>query len=180
MGWEAPRQLGTVAKITECKDVEPDGMQLQIETVGRNKFRICRVIPPSFGRPANYEPTTLEGHRVISELHEVAGTAEKMYLRAEVEMIPEIDENVPVSKWAELVEMWKSKIVRQTHSRRIESRELDRILEQYYLVTDTPTADYVYSLAALGAEEPEDLQPALEADTMDALIQRVTELMTVK
>ena len=179
-GWSAPKSVGTVAKIVQCKDVKLDGMQLHIETVGRSKFRIDRLIPPSFELPADYDPYTIEGHRAVSELHEKTGTKEKMYIRAEVEMIPEIDEDVPALQWSELVSMWKDKIVRQALPQVVEPHALDHVLEQYYLVTDTPTVDYVYSLAALGAAEPADLQPILESDTMSVLIRNVQRLMTVK
>ncbi len=179
-GWNAPKPVGTVTKITRCKDVGLDGMQQHIETVGRNKFRISKIIPPSFEQPRDYDPYTMEGHQAISDLHESAGTGEKMYIRAEVEMVPEIDENVPASGWEELVRLWKRKVARQALPRVVEPRALDRVLEQYYLSTDTPTIDYVYSLSALGAAGPGDLQPILEAGTMDTLLQKVRELMTVK
>lgn len=179
-GWSAPRQVGTVAKITQCKDVKLDGMQLHIETIGRNKFSISKIIPPSFEQPEDYDPYTLQGHKAISDLHEQVGTSKKMYIRAEVEMIPEIDEDVPVAEWEGLVQMWKNKIVMQARPQTVEPHALDRILEQYYLATETPTIDYIYSLSALGAKEPDDLQPILEADTMDGLIQSVKELMTIK
>ena len=177
-GWTAPRTMGTIAKIIQCKDVEPDGMQIQLETVGRNMFKICKIIPPSLGQPSDYDPHTLEGHRAISELHENVGG--KMYIQAEVELVPEIDENVPIHKWEELVAMWKNKITLQALPQKVTPDTLDHILEQFYLTTDVPTTDYVYSLAALGAMEPEDLQPILEAGTMDSLFYRVMELMTVK
>ena len=151
-GWTAPKSIGTIAKITKCKDVELDGMQLHIETVGRNKFKINKIIPPSLVQPSNYDPYTVQGHQNISELHEKLGTEEKMYIRAEVELISEIDENVP----------------------------LDQVLEKYYLTTDVPAIDYIYSLSALGAKDPNELQPILEANTMDDLIQKVQELLTVK
>ena len=34
---------------------------------------------------------------------------EKMYIRAEVELIPEIDDNISLNQWEHLVEMWKKK-----------------------------------------------------------------------
>ena len=43
-----------------------------------------------------------------------------------------------------------------------------------------PTIDYIYSLAALGAKDPNELQPLLEADTIDILIEKTKELLTVK
>jgi len=57
---------------------------------------------------------------------------------------------------------------------------LGHVLEQYYLITDSPTIDYVYSLAALGAKVPNELQPIVEATTMSDLIQKVKELLTIK
>ena len=179
-GWNAPRTVGTIAKITKCEDVELDGLQLHIETIGRNKFKIKKIIPPSLAPPENYDPYTVEGHKVISELHEKAGTDEKMYIRAEVEMIPEIDDDVSLEKWQKLVLMWKNKIVAQALPQVVEPHALDHVLEKYYLTTDLPTIDYVYSLSALGAKDPNDLQPILESDSIQNLLLRVEELMTVK
>jgi hypothetical protein len=103
-----------------------------------------------------------------------------MYIRAEVELIPEIDDNISLNQWEHLVEMWKKKTVKQALPQVVEPHALDHVLEQYYLTTDTPTIDYVYSLAALGAQDPNDLQPILEANTMEELIERIEELLTIK
>jgi len=179
-GWNSPKLVGTIAKILKCEDVELDGLQLHIETLGRNSFKIKRIIPPSISQPENYDPLSVEGHQQISELHEKIGIDEKMYIQAEVEMIPEIDENISLEKWEELVELWKKKIIKQALPQVVDSHSLDHILKQYYLNTDTPTIDYIYSLSAIGAKDPNELQPILEATTMDELIKRVEELLTVK
>ena len=179
-GWNSPKSVGTIAKITKCEDIELDGLQLHIETLGRNSFRIKKIIPPSVPQPTNYDPLSVEGHQEISDLHEKVGTEEKLYIQAEVEMIPEIDESVPLAKWEKLVELWKKKIITQALPQTVEPHALDHVLEQYYLTTDTPTIDYIYSLSALGAKDPNELQPILEATTMDELLQKVEELLTIK
>jgi len=179
-GWNSPKLVGTIAKITKCEDIQLDGLQLHIETIGRSSFKIKKIIPPSIPQPINYDPLSVEGHQEISELHEKVGTEEKMYIQAEVEMIPEIDENISLDQWEKLVELWKKKTVRQALPQVVEPHTLEHVLEQYYLTTDTPTIDYIYSLSALGANDPNDLQPVLEAITMDDLIQKVEELLTVK
>jgi Lon protease-like protein len=179
-GWNSPKMLGTIAKITKCEDVNLDGLQLHIETIGRNSFKIKRVIPPSIPQPANYDPLSVEGHQEISEMHEKIGTKEKMYIQAEVEMLPEIDENISYEKWKKVVQLWKKKIVSQALPQIVEPHALDHVLEQYYLNTETPTIDYIYSLSALGAKDPNELQPILEARTMDELIQKIEELLTIK
>ena len=179
-GWNSPKLVGTIAKITKCEDVELDGLQLQIETIGRNSFIIKKIIAPPIPQPVNYDPLSVEGHEQISEMHEKVGTEEKMYIQAEVEMIPEIDENISLEQWERLVELWKKKIIAQALPQVVEPHALDHVLEQYYLTTDTPTIDYIYSLSALGAKDPNELQPILEATTMTDLIQKVEELLTVK
>ena len=179
-GWNSPKMVGTIAKITKCSDVEMDGLQLHIETLGRNSFRIKKIIPPSIPQPENYDPLSVEGHQQISEIHEKIGTEAKMYIQAEVEMIPEIDENISLEQWEELVAMWKKKIIKQALPQVVDPHSLDHVLEQYYLTTDTPTIDYIYSLSALGAKDPNDLQPILEATTMPELLQKVEELLTIK
>jgi len=178
--WNSPKLVGTIAKISKCEDVELDGLQLHIETLGRNSFKIKRIIPPSISQPENYDPLSVEGHQEISKLHEKIGIEEKMYIQAEVEMIPEIDENISLEKWEELVELWKKKIIKQALPQVIDYHSLDHVLEQYYLNTETPTIDYIYSLSAIGAKDPNELQPILEATTMDELIKRVEELLTVE
>jgi Lon protease-like protein len=179
-GWDSPKMVGTIAKISKCEDVELDGLQLHIETIGRNSFKIKKIIPPSIPQPANYDPLSVEGHQEISDIHEKVGTGEKMYIQAEVEMIPEIDENISFEKWKKLVELWKKKIITQSLPQVVEPHSLDHVLEQYYLITETPTIDYIYSLSAIGAKDPNELQPILEATTMDELIKNVEELLTVK
>ena len=113
-------------------------------------------------------------------MHEKVGTGEKMYIQAEVEMIPEIDENISLDKWEKLVELWKKKVVKQALPQVVEPHTLKHVLEQYYLTTDTPTIDYIYSLSALGANDPNELQAILEVTTMEDLIQKVEELLTIK
>jgi len=179
-GWNSPKMIGTIAKITKCEDVNLDGLQLHIETIGRNSFKIKKIVPPSIPQPVNYDPLSVEGHQEISEMHEKIGTREKMYIQAEVQMLPEIDENISYEKWEKLVQLWKKKIISQALPQIVEPHALDHILEQYYLNTETPTIDYVYSLSALGAKDPNELQPLLEARTMNELIQKVEALLTIK
>ncbi len=179
-GWNSPKMVGTIAKISKCEDADLNGLQLNIETLGRNSFKIKKIIPSSIPQPTNYDPLSMEGHQEISDIHEKIGTEEKMYIQAEVEMIPEIDENISFERWQKLVELWKKKIMQQALPQVVDPHSLDHVLEQYYLNTETPTIDYIYSLSAIGAKDPNELQPILEATTMDDLIKNVEELLTVK
>ena len=178
-GWRAPVRVGTMTKITSCRDEGLDGLRLNIETVGRGRFRILELVPPCMEMPPDYDPASLEGHRRFAELHQKAGGG-KAYIRARVEMIPEMDQSISVSQWKSMVDAWKRQAARRA-DRGVDPESLDMHLnmhlKQYYLATDTPTPEYVYSLAALGAGSPEDLQPILEADTAEDLVERVVSLM---
>ena len=176
-GWSSPKLVGTVAKILKCKDTKLDGSELHIETVGRNSFKIQKIIPSTIPQPANYNPHSMHGLQEIFELHESSGIEEKMYMRAQVEMVPEIDENVPSARWEKLVELWKKQVIRHALPQVVDPHSLDHLLKQYYLDTATPTIDYVYSLSALGAKDPNQLQDILEATTMDELLIKVETLL---
>lgn len=179
-GWDSPKTIGTIAKISKCKDVELDGSTLHIETIGRSSFKIQRIIPSDIPQPANYDPHSAQGLQDISAIHEKIGTQKKMYIRAQVEMIPEIDENISFTQWEKLIKLWKKKIIHHALPQIVDPHSLDHVLQQYYLDTVTPTVDYIYSLSALGAETPNELQPILEAATMDELIHQVEMLMTIQ
>ena len=94
-----------------------------------------------------------------------------MYLQAQVELIDDIDQTITLKDWYNLVESWKNKIIRMASPQTVSSEQLDLMLEQYYLKTDTPTLEYVYSLCALGSSTPNELQSILEAVTLDQTIE---------
>ena len=45
--WQAPYNIGTLAKIVDCKDVDSTSGHLFVNVRGRRKFRIIRLISPS-------------------------------------------------------------------------------------------------------------------------------------
>ena len=177
-GWQVSHNIGTIAKIIDCQDTDSTSGNLLINTKGHRKFRILRFIPPILPKPEDYDPYSSNGKENIDDLHEKAGKSGKMYLQAEVELIDDIDQLITIEHWHNLVESWKKKIALLAAPQIISSEQLDLMLEQYYLKTDVPTLEYVYSLCALGASSPSELQPILEATTLEELIDRCLKLFT--
>jgi hypothetical protein len=175
--WQAPYDVGTVAKIIDCKDVDSISGHLFLNVRGRRKFRIINLIPPSLKKIEDYDPFTTHGAKTIEQLHHDDGIEKKMYIQAEVEMISEIDESISLVDWENLVDLWKNKIKKNTGNHELTSHQLDHVLEQYYLKTETPTMEYVHSLCALASDSPLDLQPILECTDMAQLIERTTKLL---
>ena len=175
--WQAPCDIGTVAKIIDCKDVDSTSGHLFLNIRGRRKFRIIHLIPPSLKKTEDYDPFTVDGTKAIERLHHSDGVEKKMYIQAEIEMISEIDESISLVDWENLVDLWKNKIKKSTGNSDLTSHQLDHVLEQYYLKTETPTMEYVHSLCALASETPLDLQPILECTNMDQLLERSTKLL---
>ena len=175
--WQAPYDIGTIAKIVDCKDVDSTSGHLFLNVRGRRKFRIIHLIPPSLKKTEDYDPFTLDGTKVIEQLHHSDGVEKKMYIQAEIEMISEIDESISFVDWENLVDLWKNKIKKSTGNSDLTSHQLDHVLEQYYLKTETPTMEYVHSLCALASETPLDLQPILECTNMDQLLERSVKLL---
>ena len=177
-GWQAPHRIGTVTKIVKCKDTNLDGLNLQIDTVGRSRFYIQEIIPPCVAVPPDYDPNTLEGHQRFLDTYEKSKSG-KMYIQANVNMIPDIDHDISELQWKHMVYSWK-KLIQHHAKKQVDFQSLDLLLQQYDMVTETPTLEYVYALAALGSSGPQDLQPILEAETIDALIQQVERLLEVR
>jgi len=175
--WEAPHNVGTIAKIIDCKDVDAMSGHLHINTKGHNRFRIIRIIPPCLKQPSDYDPFSIEGVQKIDSLHHDAGISEKMYIQAVVELINDIDESISLQEWNYLIELWKKKISHQVKPQNITSYELDHLLERYYLNTEIPTLDYVYSLCALGASSPKELQTILESTTKENLLEKCEKML---
>ena len=175
--WQAPYDIGTIAKIVDCKDVDSTSGHLFLNIRGRRKFRIIHLIPPSLKKTEDYDPFTVNGTKVIEQLHHSDGVEKKMYIQAEIEMISEIDESISLADWENLVDLWKNKIKKSTGNLDLTSHQLDHVLEQYYLKTETPTMEYVHSLCALASETPLDLQPILECTNMDQLLERSVKLL---
>ena len=44
--------VGTIAKIIDCNDVDSTSGNLVINTKGHRRFRITRTIPPSLSKPS--------------------------------------------------------------------------------------------------------------------------------
>ena len=175
--WQAPYDIGTIAKIVDCKDVDSTSGHLFLNVRGRRKFRIIHLIPPSLKKTEDYDPFTVDGTKVIEQLHHSDGVEKKMYIQAEIEMISEIDESISLIDWENLVDLWKNKIKKSTGNSDLTSHQLDHVLEQYYLKTETPTMEYVHSLCALASETPLDLQPILECTDITQLLERSTKLL---
>jgi len=175
--WQAPYNIGTLAKIIDCKDVDSTSGHLFVNVRGRRKFRIIRLISPSLKKIDDYDPFTVQGTKTIEQLHHNDGIEKKMYIQAEIEMISEIDESISLSDWENLVDLWKNKIKKTNSNSDLTSHQLDHVLEQYYLKTETPTMEYVHSLCALSSQTPLDLQPILECTNLEQLLQRTTKLL---
>ncbi|MDA0756958.1 MAG: LON peptidase substrate-binding domain-containing protein [Crenarchaeota archaeon] len=175
--WQAPYNIGTLAKIVDCKDVDSTSGHLFVNVRGRRKFRIIRLISPSLKKTDDYDPFTIEGAKTVEQLHHNDGVAKKMYIQAEIELISEIDESISLNDWETLVDLWKNKIKKTNDNPDLTSHQLDHVLEQYYLKTETPTMEYVHSLCALASQTPLDLQPILESTNLEQLLQRTTKLL---
>ena len=175
--WQAPYDIGTLAKIVDCKDVDSTSGHLFVNVRGRRKFRIIRLISPSLKKTDDYDPFTMEGAKTVEKLHQHQGVEKKMYIQAEIEMVSEIDESISLNDWENLVNLWKNKIKKTNENLDLTSHQLDHVLEQYYLKTETPTMEYVHSLCALASQTPLDLQPILECTNLEQLLKRTTKLL---
>ena len=177
--WQAPYNVGTIAKIINCNDIDSTSGHLAINTKGHHRFRINKLLKPCLDQPEDYDPYSFAGLERIEKLHENAGSAKKMYIQADVELIDDIVQPITLDVWQTLVDLWKKKISIMAKPQTLSSQQLDLMLEQYYLKTSTPTLEYVYSLCALAVSSPIALQPILESTTMDQLIEHCQKILKI-
>jgi len=169
-GLAKPKMIGTIAKIQNCTDIDRLGMQLQVDLIGRRKFKIISLIRPDI---------ELNGIQYDKTLNLDQNTYnKKLYLTAHVQTFNDIEDKISLNIWENLVLLWKNKIL--SSNNHVNDTYLDRILKNYDLFTDTPTIDYIYSLSALGSSSPNDLQMILESLTMYELLSNVTKLFKSK
>ena len=147
-------------------------MQLQVNTIGRRKFKIISLIKPDIELNNNMKNTK------ITNL-DTNTYNKKLYLTASVSTINDIEDKISLNIWENLVQLWKNKIIASTHND-IDDMYFNKILENYDLNTNTLTIDYIYSLSALGASTPNDLQKILESSNMQDLLINVERLFRSK
>jgi Lon protease-like protein len=125
--WQAPYDIGTIAKIIDCKDVDSTSGHLFLNIRGRRKFRVIRLIPPSLEKTDTYDPFTIHGIRSIEQLHHDVGVEKKMYIQAEIEMMSDIEDSISLIDWENLVEKWKLKIKKSSGNPELTSHQLDHV-----------------------------------------------------
>ena len=116
--------------------------------------------------------------------NKISGTSEQPRLavfrsnkQIYAQLINDIEESISLKEWNYLVDLWKKKISILAKPQNISDYELDNLLETYYLNTEIPTLDYVYSLCALGASSPKELQSILESTTKEQFLEKCQDLL---
>ena len=50
-GWDAPSEIGTIANVLKCEDLDLTGTNYYIEVMGKERFQIDKLIPPALEKP---------------------------------------------------------------------------------------------------------------------------------
>ena len=79
--WQAPYDIGTIAKIIECKDIDSTSGHLFLNIRGRRKFRIINLIPPSLKKPITMILSLSGEQKKLKKLHHSDGIEKKMYIQ---------------------------------------------------------------------------------------------------
>ena len=105
-GWTLPAEYGV---LTSAENLQEQGTNLMFTAYGEKRFRVVNVIPAALQAEdfGDVFPS-------VDELVEryIAENAEgKLYIRAEIEILPPLDGVINENDWVDVLEMWAWQIV---------------------------------------------------------------------
>ncbi|MFQ3344426.1 MAG: LON peptidase substrate-binding domain-containing protein [Candidatus Poseidoniales archaeon] len=105
-GWAIPFDVGT---LVEVDDLQENGSNLLYSATGRNRFRIISIIKPELEN-SDFESIFPSVYDLEKKYSENAPNG-KLYLRAIIEIMPELKGVVNDNKWNNLISLWETYIM---------------------------------------------------------------------
>lgn len=108
-GWPGPHLVGTMARITHH---EEQGANHFIELQGQRRFKIIDIIEPLLERDADADPQFQPDlHELLASISDEISPEEraegKLYIRADVELLPELSGELSPERQKSLLGMWE-------------------------------------------------------------------------
>ena len=157
-GWSAPYDIGTLVDVNE---LEENGSNLLYGAIGGERFRIIKIIPPElenidFG---GIFPSVFDLEQKYSETKPTG----KLYLRAVIEIIPELVGKDNESKWDNLISLWESYILQIAEITGVGEDDYKFASELKAEFTEE-TEDNIWRLAALVVDSVEGQLECLKSE----------------
>lgn len=119
-GWTPPSEFGV---LTMAENVSEQGTNILFTASGKTRFKILKIIPAAL--PAEEFNDVFPSVDELVELYSEENPEGKLYVRAEIEELPELNGIIESNRWEKLVISWTEHVV-----------NMNSIVEGYYLNID--------------------------------------------
>ena len=176
-GWTLSSEYGV---LTFAENLQEQGANLMFTAYGEKRFRVKKIVPAAL--PAEDFGDVFPSVDELVEQYIEEDAEGKLYIRAEVEILPPLDGVIDDDDWIDVLEMWAWQIVEMSsmfRNEELSNSEVFSVLKSEF----SPYSEYSLWFACHSLlDSTEDRQAALAStsanDIMDLLKMSVVEKNT--
>ena len=161
-GWPQPSSFGVLCSLDDMKE---QGTNIMFTANGNQRFEILNVVQSALpSMPFGDIYPTVDD---LVEQYVEDSPEGKLYLRAEIRLLDEVDGEIPAEEWSSFLQDWAQHIVDVNAIFRNEDIDLEQmvlILDEEFLPYDTPS---LWQVANAVLDKQEDRQSALSSSTTE-------------
>ena len=161
-GWSQPSSYGVLCSLDDMRE---QGTNIMFTANGNQRFEILNVVQSALpSMPFGDIYPTVDD---LVEQYVEDSPEGKLYLRAEIRLLDEVDGEIPAEEWSSFLQDWAQHIVDVNAIFRNEDIDLEQmvlILDEEFLPYDTPS---LWQVANAVLDKQEDRQSALSSLTSE-------------
>ena len=165
-GWSLPAEYGV---LTSAENLQEQGANLMFTAYGEKRFRVMKIIPAALSAEdfGDVFPSVDE----LVERYIEENAEGKLYIRAEVEVLPPVGGVIDDDDWGDILEMWAWQIVEMSGMFRNEELSLSEVFS--ILKSEfTPYSEYSLWFACHSLlDSVDDRQTALASTSVSDIMQ---------
>jgi Lon protease-like protein len=161
-GWSQPSSFGVLCSLDDMRE---QGTNIMFTANGNRRFEILNVVQSALpSMPFGDIYPTVDD---LVEQYVEDSPKGKLYLRAEIRLLDEVDGEIPAEDWSLFLQDWAQHIVDVNAIFRNEDIDIEQmvlILDEEFLPYDTPS---LWQVANAVLDKQEDRQSALASSTSE-------------
>ena len=161
-GWSQPSSFGVLCSLDDMRE---QGTNIMFTANGNQRFEILNVVQSALpSMPFGDIYPTVDD---LVEQYVEDSPEGKLYLRAEIRPLDEVDGEIPAEEWSSFLQDWAQHIVDVNAIVRNEDIDLEQmvlILDEEFLPYDTPS---LWQVANAVLDKQEERQSALSSSTSE-------------
>ena len=175
-GWSGPHIIGTTVRITNSEEL---GANHVIEIQGQKRFRINHIIEPIL------PPLDLEQHHSFPGLEEIlsdipeADSDGKLYIRASVELLDELEGKMLEQQQDEIMDLWLNFLNQVTFESAMLEEVQDEWISAQIETISIMDASCYWRVASVLIQDPISRQVLLETRSLEEAVQELFSLLTI-